>query len=227
MTDGSPAGRETPPPRRSSERGPLTAGARPSPAQPSPAQPSPAQPSPAQPSPAQPSPAQPSPAQPSQKTDGADPEDRAEPRSDVPPSLEIDGLDPEDRGTASSRRRDGAESEDRVAAWLDRAAEVSLAALLLAGGALFVAVALRMITYPQGVVTPEGAIREACRRLAAGHDIYAVETLRRPPFLVAQYPPLFYAATALLLRLFGDGFWAGRLVSSLSSLATAGLLGTV
>jgi hypothetical protein len=105
--------------------------------------------------------------------------------------------------------------------------ELAFGVLLVAGGLLFIAVAVRMITYPQEVVITEGAIREAVCRLALGHNIYDISNLQHPPFLVAQYPPLFYLVTGALVRLFGESFWPGRLVSSFSSLATALILGLV
>lgn len=108
-----------------------------------------------------------------------------------------------------------------------RLAEPALALLLTAGALLFLAVSARMIGWSQEAVVSEGAIREAVRRLADGHDIYARSNLEQPPYLVAQYPPLYYAATALLVRLFGGGFWAGRLVSVLGSLAAGAILGHV
>jgi hypothetical protein len=109
----------------------------------------------------------------------------------------------------------------------DRFLERALAVLLVAGGLLFVTVAVVMVSYPREVTVTEGAILEACRRLAGGESLYAPGNLTAPPFLVAQYPPLYYAVTATLVRLFGEGFWAGRLVSSLSSIGTALLVGHV
>jgi len=106
-----------------------------------------------------------------------------------------------------------------------RTLEPALVLLLAVGALLFLAVAIRMIGWRQEVVVTEGAIREGVRRLALGDSIYDRSNLERAPFLVAQYPPLFYAATALLVRLFGGGFWAGRLVSCLASLATAAVAG--
>src|SRR5579859_6777292 len=70
----------------------------------------------------------------------------------------------------------------------------------------------------------EPVVLDIVRRLAAGQNVYR-QTLASPPFVVTNYPPLFFAAQAPFTWTFGAAYWYGRLISEASALAAAALAG--
>jgi hypothetical protein len=67
----------------------------------------------------------------------------------------------------------------------------------------------------------ESPLLEQAMRLAAGQSIYRPD-LSSPPYTISNYPPLYPLSVVPFVKLFGPNFWAGRVISLLSTLV-AGL----
>src|SRR5688572_7375051 len=63
-------------------------------------------------------------------------------------------------------------------------------------------------------------------RLAQFENIYR-NSLSSPPYTVSNYPPVFQLIQAPWAHIFGPAFWYGRLISILSVLTAAGLIGLI
>jgi 4-amino-4-deoxy-L-arabinose transferase-like glycosyltransferase len=72
----------------------------------------------------------------------------------------------------------------------------------------------------------ESPLVDQAVRLAAGQSIYRTE-LSSPPYTISNYPPLYPLSMAPFVKLFGPNFWAGRLISLLSTLASAVFLARI
>lgn len=72
----------------------------------------------------------------------------------------------------------------------------------------------------------EAPLVDQAMRLAAGESIYRPD-LAAPPYTVSNYPPLYPLVLALLVKLFGPSFVAGRLISVLCAVLAALLLGAI
>lgn len=81
-----------------------------------------------------------------------------------------------------------------------------------------------VIPYPYTVDYGEGPLLDQAVRLANFQNIYRAD-LSRPPFTIANYPPLYVLAQVPWLWLFGPAYWYGRLLSWLSLVAGAIFLG--
>jgi hypothetical protein len=106
-------------------------------------------------------------------------------------------------------------------------AGVALALLLaqLARAAwLFARHAWAAVTYPYPLDYGEGPILDQALRLARLENIYRAD-LSAPPFLVANYPPLFPLLQAPLVAALGPSLWYGRAFSTLSVALAAILVG--
>ena len=82
------------------------------------------------------------------------------------------------------------------------------------------------LTYPFPLDYGEAPLVDQAMRLAEGRAIYRA-SLDVPPYTITNYPPLYVLAMAPFAGLFGPNFWAGRLISIVSALATAVFLGGV
>jgi hypothetical protein len=102
--------------------------------------------------------------------------------------------------------------------WRAIAALCAIAILAMLG--LF---ALR-IGYPCELEWMEGAMVDEAARMRHGLSSYHAPTTQHVPFL---YTPLFYAMGALASFLVGEGFFAVRLVSVLSTIACMALLASI
>ena len=98
--------------------------------------------------------------------------------------------------------------------------------LAIALGAAFILVVLALsllrLLYPYEVEWMEGAMVDHAIRILAGKPIYTAPTI---DFVAWLYPPLYYYAVAAVMKLTGIGFFAGRVVSFVSTLFTALALG--
>ena len=95
------------------------------------------------------------------------------------------------------------------------------------GGAyvlLFRFAAAPRLIYPYEVEWNEGAVVDQAIRVIAGKPIYAVPSL---DFTAFVYTPFYYYVTALIMKIGGVGFWAGRSISILSTLLTAAIAGRI
>ena len=93
------------------------------------------------------------------------------------------------------------------------------------GTALFLQVAIFLIHAYQAVTFPyqldygEGPILQIARHVAQGGEMYP--PIDEPPYLIASYVPLYYALSALGVKLTGPSFLFGRLLSCVGALAIA------
>ncbi len=98
--------------------------------------------------------------------------------------------------------------------------------LAIALGIAFIGVVLALsimrLMYPYEIEWMEGAMLDHVVRILAGKPIYSAPTIDFVPWL---YPPLYYYAVAGAAKVVGIGFFAGRIVSFVSTLITAGLMG--
>lgn len=85
----------------------------------------------------------------------------------------------------------------------------------------FVAIALKRIAYPFDLDWIEGLMIEHARRVASGMPIYVKPS---PDFVPTIYPPLYYYAGAIFIRIFGEGHLALRLLSLLSFLGVLSVI---
>jgi len=72
----------------------------------------------------------------------------------------------------------------------------------------------------------EAPLVDQAMRLAAGQSIYRPD-LSSPPYTISNYPPLYPLSMAPFVKLFGPNFGAGRLISLLSTLASATFLALI
>jgi len=100
-------------------------------------------------------------------------------------------------------------------------------AVLLATGvwatSLFVRHGLAALAFPYPLDYGEGPLLDQAARLADFRNIYPNE-LSKPPYVISNYPPLFVLIQAPLVWLFGPGFWYGRAISLVSTVAVAALI---
>lgn len=92
--------------------------------------------------------------------------------------------------------------------------------VLLGALASIAAVLLTMsyrLTFPFELNYMEGTMVEHVQRILAGKPLYVAPSMEFVPYL---YPPGFYAASAAVSRVVGEGFLPLRLVSAASSLGT-------
>jgi hypothetical protein len=107
----------------------------------------------------------------------------------------------------------------------------SLALLLLAvrlGISLFeyARLAGAALTFPFPLDYGEGPILDQTLRLAQFENIYR-DNFASPPYTVSNYPPLFQLIQVPLVWVVGPAFWYGRLISILSAVSAAGLIGLI
>ncbi|MCP4537416.1 MAG: hypothetical protein GY832_09750 [Chloroflexi bacterium] len=72
----------------------------------------------------------------------------------------------------------------------------------------------------------EAPLVDQAMRLAAGQSIYRSD-LSSPPYTISNYPPLYPLSMVPFVKLFGPSFWTGRVISLLSTLASAVFLARI
>lgn len=107
---------------------------------------------------------------------------------------------------------------------IERIAWAMLFLALATAIALYLWRAWLALTNPYPLDYGEGPILDQVLRLAAGDNIYRVD-LSRPPYVLANYPPLFYILQLPFIRFVGPAFWYGRLISVGSMMTSALLVG--
>ncbi|MBN2394026.1 MAG: glycosyltransferase family 39 protein [Anaerolineae bacterium] len=86
--------------------------------------------------------------------------------------------------------------------------------------------AVLALLYPYPLDYGEAPLVDQAMRLAKGEAIYRAN-LDTPPYTITNYPPLYVLAMTPFIWIFGPNFWAGRLISIVSVLATAYFLGII
>src|SRR5215207_3666556 len=107
----------------------------------------------------------------------------------------------------------------------------SLALLLLTarlGISLFeyARLARAALIFPFPLDYGEGPILDQTLRLAGFENIYR-DSFASPPYTVSNYPPLFQLIQVPLAWIIGPAFWYGRLISIMSAVSAAGLIGLI
>jgi hypothetical protein len=128
-----------------------------------------------------------------------------------------------DRLDASTRTR---AVLDTLLAMLEDAARGMVLVCLGAGALVFLALHLAALSHPYPLDYGEAPLVDQALRLANGQNIYRPD-LASPPYTVTNYPPLYVLVMVPWVKLFGPGFGVGRLISSVSALTTAVLLGLI
>ena len=100
---------------------------------------------------------------------------------------------------------------ERTTRWL--AIALGIAFILLVA-----ILAVMRLAYPYEVEWMEGAMLDHVVRILAGKPIYSAPSIDFIPWL---YPPLYYYVVWISAKIFGMGFFAGRIVSFLSTILIA------
>ena len=82
------------------------------------------------------------------------------------------------------------------------------------------------LNFPFPLDYGEGPILDQTLRLADFENIYR-SSFASPPYTVSAYPPLFQLIQVPLTWIVGPAFWYGRLLSILSAVSAAGLIGLI
>jgi hypothetical protein len=82
------------------------------------------------------------------------------------------------------------------------------------------------LAFPFPLDYGEGPMLDQTLRLAQFENIYR-DSFASPPYTVSNYPPLFQLIQVPLAWIFGPAFWYGRLISILSAVSAAGLIGLI
>jgi len=98
--------------------------------------------------------------------------------------------------------------------------------VLLAAAAVFAMDATRSIAFPYPLDYGEGPLLGQSVRLGHLEGIYRPD-LTSPPYTVSNYPPIYPLVLSPLTRLWGPAYWYGRVLSSLSMIAAAVLIGLI
>ena len=89
---------------------------------------------------------------------------------------------------------------------------------------IFLSDAWKAVSFPYPLDYGEGPLLDQTLRLARFESIYHGD-FNRPPYTVANYPPLFLLLQAPFAWLAGPAFWYGRAISTLGMLLGATCLG--
>jgi hypothetical protein len=127
-------------------------------------------------------------------------------------------------------------SEWAVAFWNQKTLSLPLIIFILAllllltrlGIALFeyARLARAALAFPFPLDYGEGPVLDQTLRLVHFENIYR-NSFASPPYTVSNYPPLFQLIQVPLVWIFGPAFWYGRLISILSAVSAAGLIGLI
>lgn len=98
--------------------------------------------------------------------------------------------------------------------------------VLLGAAAVSGADGVRAIAFPYPMDYGEGPLLAQTVRLGQAEGIYRPD-VASPPYTVSNYPPLYPLLLSPLARLMGPAFWYGRLLSWLSIVAAAILIGLI
>jgi hypothetical protein len=82
------------------------------------------------------------------------------------------------------------------------------------------------LAFPFPLDYGEGPILDQTLRLAQFENIYR-DSFASPPYTVSNYPPLFQMIQVPLAWIVGPAFWYGRLISILSAVSAAVLIGLI
>jgi hypothetical protein len=82
------------------------------------------------------------------------------------------------------------------------------------------------LSHPYPLDYGEAPLVDQAMRLAAGQNIYRPD-ISSPPYTISNYPPLYVLSLVPFVKVFGPNFLAGRVISSLCSLASGAFLALI
>jgi 4-amino-4-deoxy-L-arabinose transferase-like glycosyltransferase len=106
---------------------------------------------------------------------------------------------------------------ERITRWLAFAMGIAFIALVLV-------LSIMRLVYPYEIEWMEGAMLDHVVRILSNKSIYSAPSI---DFVAWLYPPLYYYAVAAAAKIFGIGFFAGRIVSFSSTILTTLALGWI
>lgn len=83
---------------------------------------------------------------------------------------------------------------------------------------------IRVLIFPYPVDYGEGPLLDQALRLASFQNVYRAD-VSVPPYTIANYPPIFLVAQLPFAWIFGPALWYGRLLSFISILVAALMVG--
>ena len=113
-----------------------------------------------------------------------------------------------------------------IVPFLEDGAKIILLMLLALAVFFFLIHALMGLFHRYPLDYGEAPLVDQAMRLAAGQNIYRPDLLSSP-YTISNYPPLYPLSMAPFVKLFGPSFWAGRVISLLSTLASAAFLALI
>lgn len=114
----------------------------------------------------------------------------------------------------------------KAAPLLADGARIMLLLFLSLAVSIFVIYEIMAVTHPYPLDYGEAPLVDQAMRLAAGQNIYRAD-VSTPPYTISNYPPGYVLVLTPFVKLFGPNFWAGRLISLLSSLAAGSCLALI
>ncbi len=113
-----------------------------------------------------------------------------------------------------------------IVAFLEDGAGIILQVFLSVAMVIFVLHMAMALLHRYPLDYGESPLVDQAVRLASGQGIYR-SSLLSPPYTISNYPPLYPLSMAPFVKLFGPNFWAGRLISVASTLASAAFLALI
>lgn len=112
--------------------------------------------------------------------------------------------------------------------WVPAITLVTRGVLLVLIGAVILCLLYQLLAlaHPYPLDYGEAPLVDQAMRLARGQNIYRAD-LSAPPFTISNYPPLYVAAMAPFVALFGPSFLFGRLISVISAWVCAACLAVI
>ena len=110
--------------------------------------------------------------------------------------------------------------------YFEDGAKIMLFMFLSLAAVIFVVRGAMAIPHRYPLDYGEAPLVDQSMRLAAGHNIYRPD-LTSPPYTISNYPPLYMLFLVPFVKMFGPAFQAGRVISLLSTLASAIFLGQI
>ena len=104
--------------------------------------------------------------------------------------------------------------------YVDEGAKIMLLMFLSLAVVIFAVNAAMALFHRYPLDYGEAPLVDQAMRLAAGQNIYR-QDLSSPPYTISNYPPLYVLSLVPFVKLFGPSFLVGRVISILSSLASA------
>ena len=103
---------------------------------------------------------------------------------------------------------------------------IAIGAAAAVAGSRFLYLSLHTLRFPYPLDYGEGAVLDGALRLARFMPLYPAD-LPSPPWFVSNYPPVSYLLHVPFVWAAGPALWYGRLLSQLSALCAAVLIGHV